>query len=352
MAGPATPGAEQVALLSAIYEGLKQRGNWPPFSYVDQVLYRQGLDIDKVADGLPADLTNIGPGIRHISGDDEVTMTIAGLYHCPGAENDLRLFLEAVSTAVVDEGSQELSVEGGTRAVLTSSVVANLGADKATLQRMHLFMRFEPWSGGGGTTADGNWEIAVTRAIRRFSGVKSIEEYLQRRADFFGQAAHIPPAVRNQLRAGPGWRPGVLGVEPEPTDEKEGKYIFVIMPLKAEFDSVYKTIRTACGKFPGVTFDRADDWSKTGRITDQIITALRTADLIIADISGPNPNVMYELGYAHALGQKVVVMNADRGSPFDVQDYRQILYATDDLPSAEESLTKFVQTELGIEPNR
>ncbi|MHB8589796.1 MAG: hypothetical protein ACYDA0_13245 [Candidatus Dormibacteraceae bacterium] len=347
MAAPNSLPEPQGALLSAIYEGLKQRGNWPPFSYVDRVLDREGLDIDKVADGLPADLTNVGPGMRHISGDEEVTMTIAGLYHCPGAENDLRLFLQAVSTAVVIERSQELSVEGGTRAVLTSSIVGNLGADMATLQRLHLFMRYEPWGGGGGTTADGNWEIAITRAIRRFSGVKSIEEYLQRRADFFGQGARIPPAVRLGLRPGT-----VLGVEPEPAEQQEGKYIFVIMPLKAEFDSVYKTIRTACGKFPGVTFDRADDWSKTGRITDQIIEALKTAHLIIADITGPNANVMYELGYAHALEKQVIVMNADRGSPFDVQDYRQILYTNEDLPSAEESLTRFVQTALGIEPNR
>lgn len=346
MADTTTPGAEQVALLTAVYDGLKQRGNWPPFSYVDQVLARQGLDLDKVADGLPPDMTNVGPGVRHVSGDDEVTMTIAGLYHCPGAQNDLRLILQAVSIAVVIERSQEPSVEGGVRPSLTSKALVELGADEATLKRLHLFMRFEPWAGGGSVTADG-WDITITRAIRRFAGITTIEEYLQRRADYFGQAGRIPPAVRLGLRPGT-----VLGVEPEPVEQKEGKYIFVIMPLKSDFDAVYATIRAACGKFPGVTFDRADDWSKTGRITDQIIEALKTADLIIADITGPNPNVMYELGYAHALGKNVVVMNADRGSPFDVQDYRQVLYAADDLLSAEESLTKFVQTQLRIDPNR
>jgi hypothetical protein len=144
----------------------------------------------------------------------------------------------------------------------------------------------------------------------------------------------------------------VLGLEQEPAEQMEGKYIFVIMPLKADFDSVYKTVRAACGKFPGVSFERSDDFTQTGRITDQIIEALKTADLIIADITGPNANVMYEFGYAHALGKKVIVLNADRESPFDVRDYRQILYSPDDLPSAEESLTRFVQTALGIEPNR
>jgi hypothetical protein len=52
------------------------------------------------------------------------------------------------------------------------------------------------------------------------------------------------------------------------------------------------------------------------------------------------------------LSKNVIVLNADRESPFDVRDYRQILYSPDDLPTAEESLTRFVQTALGIEPNR
>ena len=185
----------QVTLLTTIYEGLKQRGNWPPFSYVDQMLARLELDLDKVADDLPADMTNLGPGVRHVSGDDEVTMTIAGLYHCRGAQNDLDLILQAVSIAVVIERSQEPSVEGGIQPTLTSKALAELGADDATLKRLQLFMRFEPWGGGGSVTADG-WDITITRAIRRFGGITTIEEYLQRRTDFYGQTARVPPAVR------------------------------------------------------------------------------------------------------------------------------------------------------------
>src|SRR5439155_21968511 len=139
----------------------------------------QGLDLDMVADGLPPDMTNVGPGARHVSGDDEVTMTIAGLYHCPGAQKDLHLILQAVSIAVVIERSQEPSVEGGVRPTLTSKALAELGADEATLKRLQLFMRFEPWDGGGSVTAEG-WDITITRAIRRFGGITTIREYLQR----------------------------------------------------------------------------------------------------------------------------------------------------------------------------
>jgi hypothetical protein len=337
--------APQIALLSAIYDGLKERGSWPPFSYVDKVLDNQGLDIDQVVDSLPPDLSNLTPGVRHISGDDEVTLTIVGLSHCWEAARDIELFLYAVSRAVVIESSHQPSVQGGDRPVLRSGELVSTGASPAAVQRLLLYARFEPWSGGGGSGADGNWDLQITRAIRRFRGIQTIEEYLQRRADFFGQAARIPRAVR--------LRPGtVLGLEQEPAEQKEGKYIFVIMPLKSEFNDVYATIRGACGRFPGVSFDRSDDFTQTGRITDQIIEALKNADLIIGVITEQNANVMYELGFAHALGQKVVVMNADKDSPFDVRDYRQVRYSDDDLPSAGEILTKFVQTGLDIEPNR
>lgn len=339
------PGPSHVALLNAIYEGLKQRGNWPPFSYVDRVLDRQGLDTEKVVKLLPPDLSSLGPG-RVNNDAEEVSLTIAGLFYCTGAESDLALILKAIQKATKIEQEHQPTLDPNDRASIRGEQLAAMGADEAAIQRVYLLIRFEPWTAGSGSGPQG-LEIWIGRAVRRFRGVQTIEEYLERRADFFGQAARIPPAVRLGLRPGT-----VLALEQEPAAETDGKYIFVIMPLKTEFDDVYKTIRTACAKFPGVTFDRADDWSQTGRITDQIVAALKAAHLIIADITGQNPNVMYELGYAHALGKRVIVLNAGQGSPFDVADYRQILYAATDLLSAEESLTRFVQTALKIEPNR
>ena len=41
-------------------------------------------------------------------------------------------------------------------------------------------------------------------------------------------------------------------------------------------------------RFPNVTFERSDDFTQTGHITDQIIAALKTADLIIAVITEQN----------------------------------------------------------------
>jgi len=51
------------------------------------------------------------------------------------------------------------------------------------------------------------------------------------------------------------------------------------------------------------------------------------SDIIIADITPPNPNVFYELGYSHALGKPTILL-AQRESrlPFDVSGFRVIFY--------------------------
>ncbi len=72
---------------------------------------------------------------------------------------------------------------------------------------------------------------------------------------------------------------------------------------------------------------RADEIVGPGKITDQIIQAIREADIIIADISDNNPNVMYELGLAHTMSKPAIIISQDvHNSPFDVKDFRMILY--------------------------
>jgi tetratricopeptide (TPR) repeat protein len=106
--------------------------------------------------------------------------------------------------------------------------------------------------------------------------------------------------------------------------------VFCIMPFREEFDDVYMVIKDACRDQSlggSVTCVRADEIAKPGRITDQIIEQLRLADAVIADLTGNNPNVMYELGFAHALEKNAIILNQSvTESPFDVKTFRQIAY--------------------------
>lgn len=81
------------------------------------------------------------------------------------------------------------------------------------------------------------------------------------------------------------------------------------------------------------TVDRADNPGKPGQITAHIVTSIRDADLVLADLTGRNPNVYYELGLAHILKKPVVYMNEDPVSAiaFDLHNENVICYSAYDV---------------------
>jgi hypothetical protein len=60
-----------------------------------------------------------------------------------------------------------------------------------------------------------------------------------------------------------------------------------------------------------------------------VVAGIATADLVVADLTGANPNVYYELGVAHALRRRVVLLTQSIDQlPFDLRSYRVISYNT------------------------
>ena len=102
---------------------------------------------------------------------------------------------------------------------------------------------------------------------------------------------------------------------------------FVVMQFEETYDNLYReVIRPVCEK-SGFQVERADDVFRPGTILQDIISGLRDSDVVIAEVSPSNPNVFYELGYAHALDKPTVLL-ARRGGdlPFDIRSYRVIFY--------------------------
>jgi nucleoside 2-deoxyribosyltransferase len=117
------------------------------------------------------------------------------------------------------------------------------------------------------------------------------------------------------------------------TKQKKNKFkLFALMPFREEFDDVYMLIKDAAieteeSLATNIYCSRADEILGPGKITDQIIQAISEADIIVADISDNNPNVMYELGLAHTMKKASIIISQDvHNSPFDVKDFRMILY--------------------------
>lgn len=81
--------------------------------------------------------------------------------------------------------------------------------------------------------------------------------------------------------------------------------------------------------------DRADDNFNPGEITPSIITSIVEADLIVADLTGANPNVYYEVAIAHAFGKPTIhIRHEGEKLPFDLKDVRVFEYGLD-LPSGD-----------------
>jgi hypothetical protein len=103
---------------------------------------------------------------------------------------------------------------------------------------------------------------------------------------------------------------------------------FVVMQFTEEFDALYReVIKPSCERF-GYKVVRADEFYTSSMIIDDITRSLRDSALVIADITPDNPNVFYEVGYAHAI-QTPTILLSDRTKtklPFDVSGFRTIFY--------------------------
>jgi hypothetical protein len=77
----------------------------------------------------------------------------------------------------------------------------------------------------------------------------------------------------------------------------------------------------------GIRAERVDEIVFSGQITDKILGSIRCAEYVVADLTHERPNVYYELGYAHALGKRtILVARAGTRLHFDVQNYRVEFY--------------------------
>jgi hypothetical protein len=102
---------------------------------------------------------------------------------------------------------------------------------------------------------------------------------------------------------------------------------FVIMPFGGWLDSYYQDIYFPAIKAAGLDPHRADDLFRPSTIVNDIWAYTKRARLVLADLSGKNPNVFYELGLAHALAKPAILVAASMDDvPFDLRALRVLVY--------------------------
>jgi hypothetical protein len=118
---------------------------------------------------------------------------------------------------------------------------------------------------------------------------------------------------------------------PKLPDEQDMVRCFIVMPFSLEWsDEVHRTLSGVC-KALAVQPVRGDDVFTPTDILVDIWHSLNAADFVIADITGRNPNVLYELGIAHTLAKPVLIVSqSEKDIPIDLSTRRVIIYGQND----------------------
>jgi hypothetical protein len=137
----------------------------------------------------------------------------------------------------------------------------------------------------------------------------------------------------------------------------EEKICFVISPIgesetaaRKRSDQILRHIISPAAKECGYKTLRADQISKPGIITSQVIQHIIDDPLIVADLTDRNPNVFYELAIRHAIGKPLVqIIKKGELVPFDIAATRTIQFDYQDLDSVAETKVEIVKQIKAVE---
>ena len=112
------------------------------------------------------------------------------------------------------------------------------------------------------------------------------------------------------------------------TAKKNSKQIcFTIMPFGNWLDDYYASIYCPAIVAAGLQPHRADDLFRPSTIVNDIWAYTKKAKVLLADLTGKNANVFYELGLAHALAKPAILIAESMDDiPFDLRALRIIIY--------------------------
>jgi hypothetical protein len=102
---------------------------------------------------------------------------------------------------------------------------------------------------------------------------------------------------------------------------------FVAMPFDKAWDDIFYLGIQDTARLCGFVCERVDQEAFTGEVLEQVRRRIKAADVVIAELSGANPNVYLEVGYAWGCGRPTILLMKDEHKPeFDVQGHRHLRY--------------------------
>ncbi len=121
-------------------------------------------------------------------------------------------------------------------------------------------------------------------------------------------------------------------------------FVFVLMPFDSSFDAVYVSGIKAAAETIDANVKRLDEQFVAKGMMDELFKHITMADVIVAETTESNANVLYEVGYAHALGKIVLlVAQHEEGIPFNLKQRQHTIYDGDTYKLKHELVPKLAE---------
>lgn len=328
------PSAAQLTALRAAYKPFREQGRWPVAAFVRRQLRRHGLDFEVIMTEMPPHWVRLPAPTRGFLPGDEIRLTAAGISQLPEAADDVSALLSLLRLLADLDANHDVTDPYEVRTGLqvhSEDLLQRLGLSSTPIlaQLLYDLIRLETGVfGSSGTSPEGDWTAEVSDQAYLYEDVEDVYDLARIRR---GQELKMPATT---------------SLAPEPS-------VFIVMPFGEPWsDATHALMEEALLRVRDVRpirWIRADEIAEPGRITDQIVRGIIEASVVLADITGNNPNVLFELGYADALGKPIVCLNQEVNlSPFDIRDWRQIAYTQDALVVAKNHLVRYLLASLPV----
>lgn len=288
------------AIFQAAFDHYRATEEWPQFRKVARDLVEE-VDVEEAVQGLGY------PWVEgYLGNNNPIVLRIPAIALCQGSDDVLSAFMAALKLGV-----KKYFTKGMEPILTQQNLVSDAGLSNELAHRTLLLLKSENvWEGIKGTTP-GDMEMTLSGSVRKYREVNSIEQFLAISMAGAGEKALL----------------GSRQVALQSEESRDGRrsYVpdtaFVMMwlgPDNPERDAVAAAIRESFAAH-GITAVHAMDVDHDGVITEVILQQIRDAEFLVADLTGARPSVYYEVGYAHALGKRpMLVRRRGTGIHFDL----------------------------------
>ncbi|MBC6934417.1 MAG: DUF4062 domain-containing protein [Chloroflexi bacterium] len=184
--------------------------------------------------------------------------------------------------------------------------------------------------------ADAPWPAQF---VERGDGAYKLERFKERMlhdatVNFFSRPYELQAQVffgLQQVLASQNEREGIITIQPlfgRPSPRSQFSCdVFMIMPFSPEFQPIYTDHIVPVADELKLAIKRGDNFYSEHAIMAEVWSAIYASRVVIAECTGRNPNVFYELGIAHTLGKPAIMLTQDiEDVPFDLRHLRVIVY--------------------------